>query len=117
MEIGTDKRIRKALVIKAEDLVIGDCKEKVKYVKYGKRTRTLQKREDRRHHENSAVRHENLPNRLARKHFGHRKPKRIRQRIEQDKHNRLQQKSHRRNQDKRIFEKLFNHHTNAEKFT
>ena len=74
MEIGTDKRIRKALVVKAENLVISDCKEKVNDIKYGKRPRTLQERENRRHHEDSAVRHENLPNRLARKHFGHRKP-------------------------------------------
>jgi hypothetical protein len=117
MEIGTNKRIRKALMVEAENFVVRNSKEKVNNVKYRKRPRTLQEREDGRHHENCAIRHENLPNGLSRKHLGHRKPKRIRQRIEQDKHNRLQQKSHRRNQDKRIFEKLFNHHTNTEKFT
>lgn len=73
MEIGSYKRIRKALMVETENFVIGNCEEKVNDVKNGKRPRAFQEREDGRHHENCAIRHENLPNGLARKHFGHRK--------------------------------------------
>lgn len=111
MQISADKRIRKALVVEAENFVIDNRKDEIKYVKNGKCPRALQERKNGGHHKDGSIRHENLPDGLTRIHLGHRKSQRIGQGVEQHEHHRLQQERHKRNQYKRIFKKLFDNRT------
>ena len=104
MKIGTNIRIRKALVRPAEHFIIHNRKEEIENVKNGQGARCLGKSKKSGKDEYRAVGHGKLPKHFPRKHFQHGKPERIRQRIEKYKQNCLQKKGETRDKNKRIFE-------------
>ena len=68
----------------------------------GENSRLFQKGEDRRHHENRAERHRNLPERFSGEHFRQGKSERIRQHVKDDKHRALQSDGESGEQNERI---------------